>query len=412
MSCDERFIAESDSTCDEQESWGCDCSGCECDGCASEVVLYEGATSGYGADLDVIVDQGVWDAGYTLALSFTMPDDLSAIGDWDGLLGNDDGGHPYPYFNQDGLWFEIQNGPHPNEGGLSLDRFTRGESYTVIIEHWMYDGTHCFRMYIDGTDASFDGTDASEWCYDYTYSSTPLYAGCGYGKDSETFSGSVTRITLDTHSCDDNDHGEDGDTPAYVAVHNKGCSDYIHMDNGDYGGVDLEGGSTSLEECAAAVQAYSGQDGCMGNYFFFEDAGYCNCPTDDCSLDEENHHAGSDGQLYMFTGNVTGNDEACPATCFGEMTCDAWIEVGDAGSCEDIETWEMGDGSYCDCSGCNCANTPSPTSFPSYSPTTKPTPVANDVRHCWEESCGKGCTETVCETAAPTVFPTYSPTHN
>ena len=204
MSCDERFIAESDSTCDEQESWGCDCSGCECDGCASEVVLYEGATSGYGADLDVIVDQGVWDAGYTLALSFTMPDDLSAIGDWDGLLGNDDGGHPYPYFNQDGLWFEIQNGPHPNEGGLSLDRFTRGESYTVIIEHWMYDGTHCFRMYIDGTDASFDGTDASEWCYDYTYSSTPLYAGCGYDKESETFAGSVTRITLDTHSCDDN----------------------------------------------------------------------------------------------------------------------------------------------------------------------------------------------------------------
>ena len=351
----------------------------------------------------------------------------------------------------------------------------------------------------------------------------------------------------------DNDHGEDGDTPAYVAVHNKGCSDYIHMDYGDYGGVDLEGGSTSLEECAAAVQAYSGQDGCMGNYFFFEDAGYCNCPTDDCSLDEENHHAGSDGQLYMFTGNdeddrgddfcgggicfalyhgadsaddaeercvsygghlgkieneeqfnaydalaatlddqtcvffgadirsgnwtyrdgsatfymdviensgsgygygygdpsgsgeecscfwVDKNDQEggskyydapcdstygqgdsficffssddCPATCFGE-TCDAWIEAGDAGSCEDIETWERTDGSYCDCSGCNCANTPSPTAFPSYSPTTKPTPVANDVRHCWNQSCGKGCFETVCDSEPPTVFPTYSPTHN
>jgi hypothetical protein len=261
MSCDERFV-DSNSTCNEQESWGCDCSGCECDGCASEVVLYEGATSGYGADLDVIIEQDVWDAGYTLALSFTMPDDLSAIGSWDGMLGNDDGNHPYPYFNQDGLWFEIQNGPHPNEGGLSLDRFTGGESYTVIIKHWIDEKIDCFSMYIDGT------TDATDWCYDYTYSSTPLYAGCGYGKESETFSGSVTRVTLDTHSCDDNDHGDD-----------------------------------------------------------------------------------------------------CPATCFGG-TCDAWIESGEAGSCEDIETWEMGDGSYCDCSGCNCGNTPSPSPFPTYSPTS------------------------------------------
>ena len=40
--------------------------------------------------------------------------DLDDISDYDGLLGVDSGNHPYPYFNTDGLYYERQNGPHPN----------------------------------------------------------------------------------------------------------------------------------------------------------------------------------------------------------------------------------------------------------------------------------------------------------
>ena len=41
-----------------------------------------------------------------------------------------------------------------------------------------------------------------------------------------------------------------GGTYSYVAVDDQGCSGYIHMDWGWYGGVWLDGGSTSLEDCA------------------------------------------------------------------------------------------------------------------------------------------------------------------
>ena len=64
----------------------------------------------------------------------------------------------------------------------------------------------------------------------------------------------------------------------------------------------VQGGSTTLEECAAAVRELDGSNGCMGDYFFFEYGGYCNCPTDSCSLGYENSNAGGDGQLYKFTG--------------------------------------------------------------------------------------------------------------
>ena len=59
--------------------------------------------------------------------------------------------------------------------------------------------------------------------------------------------------------------------PAYEAVYDKGCSSFIHMDGGLYGGSEwMYDGRFSLEECAAAVWAYNGIDGCMGDYFYFE----------------------------------------------------------------------------------------------------------------------------------------------
>ena len=64
----------------------------------------------------------------------------------------------------------------------------------------------------------------------------------------------------------------------------------------------VTGGSTTLEQCAAAVLAYNGQDGCVANYFFFESGGYCNCPRDATCSGTPNSNAGGPGQLYHFTG--------------------------------------------------------------------------------------------------------------
>ena len=82
----------------------------------------------------------------------------------------------------------------------------------------------------------------------------------------------------------------------HKAVYGKGCNSYIHMDN--YNSYGVQGGSTTLEECAAAVKDLNGKDGCIGSHFFFEYAGYCNCPKDNCTLTAENMNAGGSGQLY------------------------------------------------------------------------------------------------------------------
>ena len=110
-------------------------------------------------------------------IAFTMPEDLGDIGDWAGLLGHPDGGHPYPYFNANGLYFEQQNGPHPQEAVLSLDYFDAGESYTVQIVHTnKEDEGDCFTMWIDDEPSPYGHV---EWCYDYEYNETPIYVGCG-----------------------------------------------------------------------------------------------------------------------------------------------------------------------------------------------------------------------------------------
>ena len=92
---------------------------------------------------------------------------------------------------------------------------------------------------------------------------------------------------------------------SYVAIEGKGCKEYIHMDSKDSYGV--QGGKTTLEECAAAVARLNGQEGCNGDYFFYESAGYCNCPRGDCNM-LENKNAGSPGQLYKSTSFLSFDD--------------------------------------------------------------------------------------------------------
>ena len=125
----------------------------------------------------------------------------------------------------------------------------------------------------------------------------------------------------------------------YDAVNNKGCSSYIHMD--DFATYGISGGSTTLEECAAAVKSYDGQDGCLGDYFFYEDGGYCNCPVDACTEASENGNAGGSGQLYEFTACMHPTDayeicsvEAChdDVSSGGECCTGGWCDAG-AGLC-------------------------------------------------------------------------------
>ena len=96
-------------------------------------------------------------------------------------------------------------------------------------------------------------------------------------------------------------------------MYSKGCSGYIHMD--DYSTYGVTGGSTTLAECAAAVKTLDGTSGCQGEYFFFETGGYCNCPTDDCTLTSANENAGGSGQLYKFTDDdATATDDDASIT--------------------------------------------------------------------------------------------------
>ena len=117
---------------------------------------------------------------------------------------------------------------------------------------------------------------------------------------------------------------------SWKAVNGKGCGmGYIHMDD------PVTHGATppmTLSQCAAAVQAYNGQNGCIADYFFFENAGYCNCPLYDemtgphfCD-GPENNYAGSPGQLYKFTGGAP----APPGTIITEYTYDGGTCDGSA----------------------------------------------------------------------------------
>ena len=90
--------------------------------------------------------------------------------------------------------------------------------------------------------------------------------------------------------------------PLYHPVQGKGCNSYVQMDAQRYG---RKAGQYTADQCAAAVKKLDGHEGCKGKYFFFESAGYCNCPTDDCTT-SPNLKAGSGGQLYEFEGYEAG----------------------------------------------------------------------------------------------------------
>jgi len=174
-------------------------------------VMYDGETSSYGDDLSQTVPLRVWNNKYYLYIDFTMPGNLSDISNWDGLLGSDDGGHPYPYFcidcshgGDDGLYFERQNGPHPNKERIDMDFFNAGQNYTIAI---YFDGDGWYEMWIVKSTADDDGY--VDWMYDFDFTATPAYVGCGYEPGSESFAGSVSHVALWTMGDDNEDESKD-----------------------------------------------------------------------------------------------------------------------------------------------------------------------------------------------------------
>ena len=64
----------------------------------------------------------------------------------------------------------------------------------------------------------------------------------------------------------------------FYVLHDQGCDDYRHLDGGTY----IDGFGTipydepiTLAQCAIAVKAYDGTDGCMGDHFFYAWHGDC-----------------------------------------------------------------------------------------------------------------------------------------
>ena len=114
------------------------------------ILLFKGDTMGTGAKLQQTTPLELWNENYKLQLEFTMPEDLGEIDEWDGLLGSEKGGHPYPYFNSDGFYYEKQNGPHPKKAVFGLHLFKARKSYVITINHYKdkHEG-NCFAMFLE-----------------------------------------------------------------------------------------------------------------------------------------------------------------------------------------------------------------------------------------------------------------------
>ena len=54
------------------------------------------------------------------------------------------------------------------------------------------------------------------------------------------------------------------------------------------------------------------------SFFFYETAGYCNCPTDDCTA-TRNNAAGGAGNLYRFVGDTSAVVRCVAQGCTGEV---------------------------------------------------------------------------------------------
>ena len=104
---------------------------------------------GKGAKLQQTAPLKLWNEDYKLVLRFTMPENLDEIGEYDGLLGSEKGGHPYPFFNRNGFYYEKQNGPHPRKAVFGLHLFKARKSYEIAIEHFQdkLEGD-CFAMHL------------------------------------------------------------------------------------------------------------------------------------------------------------------------------------------------------------------------------------------------------------------------
>ena len=132
---------------------------------------------------------------------------------------------------------------------LCIDNIDNSELMNPRCGAWdcEHDGAYCYH---GGSDywGCYDDSDVAGEC-------------CGTGTPTVTPSPTVTKSP----------------TLQYYAVNDRGCSDYVRLHDGWYGGYYIAN-YVDLEECANAVHAYDGFDGCMGEHFYWASYdGNCAC---------------------------------------------------------------------------------------------------------------------------------------
>ena len=132
---------------------------------------------------------------------------------------------------------------------LCIDNIDNSELMNPRCGAWdcEHDGAYCYH---GGSDywGCYDEDDVAGEC-------------CGTGTPTVTPSPTVTKSP----------------TLQYYAVNDRGCSDYVRLHDGWYGGYYIAN-YVDLEECANAVHAYDGFDGCMGEHFYWASYdGKCAC---------------------------------------------------------------------------------------------------------------------------------------
>ena len=103
-------------------------------------------------------------------------------------------------------------------------------------------------------------------------------------------------------------------------------------------------------------------DGAYAYAYVYADDNSNSTNEDGVGGDDDGKGGGDDDD----NGEDDKDDDSCPGTCYGE-NCEYWYFANTDWTCENLET-EFG----CDCAGCYCNHTFTPTITPTYSPTMVP----------------------------------------
>ena len=160
-----------------------------------------------------------------------------------------------------------------DDGSRRLD----SSSSRRLTSTYAHDAYMCYADEQSPMDYSSGSSDGDDRCDSYQCAHAGWYCydggsdnyGCSQGEDEAGPCCGGTGAPSLTPSPSASPVPTVEPMPDYEAVYDRGCSSFLHMNQGNYGGTFIESWSTTLEDCAAAVWGYNGQNGCLGDYFFF-----------------------------------------------------------------------------------------------------------------------------------------------